>query len=125
VVAGRVFVIRREEEAGMRDQASRLPNANGRFLLFGFVNAPITIALFTIPVLMIAWILTTLQRVHGHFPPETVFFAIFGATMAVALGVFLPLSIYFTSALFRNYSWNSDLTAADSEFGQRLFHKFC
>jgi hypothetical protein len=33
--------------------------------------------------------------------------------------------MYFTSALFRNYSWNSDLTAADSQFGRRLFHKFC
>ena len=114
-----------EEEAEMRDQVGRLPSADSRFLLFSFVNAPIAIALFVIPVLVMARILTTLQRVHGQFPPETVFFAILGATMAIALGVFLPLSVYFTSALFRNYSWNSDLTAADSEFGRRLFHKFC
>lgn len=114
-----------EEEAEMRDQVGKLPNANGLFLLFAFVNAPIAIALFMIPILMMTWILTTLQRVHGQFPPETVFFAIFGATMAVALGVFLPLSVYFTSNLFRNRPWNSDLTAADSEFGRRLFHKFC
>jgi hypothetical protein len=114
-----------EEEAEMREQVGKLSNANGLFLLFAFVNALIGIALFMIPILMMAWILTTLQRVHGQFPPETVFFAVFGATMAVALGVFLPLSVYFTSALFRNRSWNSDLTAADSEFGRRIFHKFC
>lgn len=114
-----------EEEAEMKEQVRRLPNASGFFLLFAFVNAPIAIALFIVPILIMAWVLTTLQRVHGQFPPGPVFYSIFGATMAVALGLFFPLSVYFTSALFRNRPWNSDLTAADSQFGRRLFNKFC
>ena len=114
-----------EEQAEMRDQVGRFPDASARFLGFAFVNASIAIALFLIPILAMAWILTTLQRVHGQFPPETVFFAIFGATMAIALGVMLPLSLYLTCTLFRNRAWNSDLTARDSQFGRRLFRKFC
>lgn len=114
-----------EEQAEMRDQVERFPNASASFLGFAFVNAPIAIALFFFPVLVMAWVLTTLRRAHGHFPPDTVFFAIFGANMAIALGVMLPLSVYLTCILFRNSSRHSDLTARDAQFGRRLFRKFC
>jgi hypothetical protein len=114
-----------EEQAEMRDQVGRFPNASARVLGIAFVNAPITIALFLIPMTVMDWILTTLERVHGQFPPETVYFAICGTTMAIALSVMLPLSLYLTCTLFRNRSWNSDSTARDSQFGLRLFRKFC
>jgi hypothetical protein len=110
-----------EEEAEMRDQVEGFPKATASFLGFAFVNAPIGIALFFVPILVMAWVLTSLQRVHGQFPPQTIFFAIFGATMAIALGVMLPLSVYLTCTLFRNSSRHSDLTARDSQIGRRLF----
>jgi hypothetical protein len=106
----------------MRDQVARFPDASTRVLVVSFVNAPIAIALFLIPIPVMVWIESTLQRVHA---PETVFFAIFGAYMAIMLGVMFPLSLYLTCTLFRNRSWNSDLTAQDSQFGRRLFRKFC
>jgi hypothetical protein len=114
-----------EEQAEMRDQVGRFPNASARVFGFAFVNAPIAIALLLIPITVMLWILTTLEGVHGQFPSATVFFAIFGTTMAIALSVILPLSLYLTCTFFRNSSWNSDLTARDSQFGRRLFRKFC
>lgn len=114
-----------EEQAEMRDQVARVPEANARVLVVTFVNAPIAIALFLVPLAGMGWILTTLERLHGQFPPQTVFFAIFGATAAIALSVMLPLSFYLTCTLFRNAAWNSDLTARDAQFGRALFRKFC
>jgi hypothetical protein len=62
-----------------------------------------------------------LTKAYGQFPPTTVFFAIFGATMAVALGVILPLGYYLSCML---YGRQSEPSPADSEFGRKLVFKY-
>jgi hypothetical protein len=112
-----------EEKAAMREQFSRFPNAMTRLYVFAFcIMAPITIALILIPVLVMAWVLTATEHAHGGPLPTLIFFAIFGATMAVGLAVMLPVGYYVSCLL---YGRRSQPSPADSEFGRKLFFKYC
>lgn len=113
-----------EEQAAMEKQLDRFPRAMQRYRIFAFANAIVTIALMLLFCLIMVWSLTALQRTHGQLP-STVFGAAMGAVVALSLGIGIPFSLYLSCALYRHFSWNSDLNAEDAEFGRRLFGKFC
>lgn len=113
-----------KETVEMEKQLDRFSRSMQRYRIFALVDAIITIALFVLFCLPMAWHLKTLQRAHV-VPPGTLIYAEFGATTALGLALGVPLGLYLTCGLYRYFSWNADLTAADAELGQRLFARFC